>query len=95
MTIERCLSGICFVAVDTTVPKFFGFSEFLAALALMVVVWTTTDIRYRFRIATAPLPLHRLTFVSIGSVGVLTLLTDLWRAEGWLVPEGELLTPAI
>jgi len=61
----------------------------------MVVVWTTAGIRYRFRIATAPLPLYPLTFVFIASVGVLTLLTDLWRAEGWLVPRGHLLTPAI
>ena len=95
MTLERCLGEICFVAVDMTAPKFFGFSEYLAALALMVVVWTTTDIRYRFRIATAPLPLHRLTFASIASVGILTLFTDLWRAEGWLVPRGSILTPAI
>ena len=95
MSLETCHSGLCFVAVDVAAPKFFGFSEYLSALALMVVVWTTTDIRYRFRIATAPLPLHRLTFVSITSVGVLTLLTDLWRAEGWLVPRGSILTPAI
>lgn len=61
----------------------------------MVLVWMTTDVRYRFRIATAPLPLHRLTFASIASVGALTLFTDLWRAEGWLVPRGSLLTPAI
>ena len=92
---EQCLGRLCFVPLDTSAPKFFGFSEYLAALALMVVVWTTSDIRYRFRIATAPLPLHRLTFASIASVGVLTLLTDLWRAGAWLVPEGNLLTPAI
>jgi hypothetical protein len=30
----------------------------------------------------------------VATVGVLTLLTDLWRAEGWLVPRGSLLTPA-
>ena len=95
MTVQPCLGDLCFVAVDVTTPKFFGFSEYLAALALMVVVWTTTDIRYRFRIATAPLPLHRLTFASIASVGVLTLLTDLWRTEGWFVPRGNILTPAI
>lgn len=61
----------------------------------MAVVWMTTDMRYRFRIETAPLPLHRLTFTSIASVGILALVTDLWRAEGWLVPRGSLLTPAI
>jgi len=30
----------------------------------------------------------------VAAVGVLTLLTDLWRAQGWLVPAGNLLTPA-
>ena len=93
--IEQCLGELCFVPLDPASPKFFGFSEYLAALALMVVVWTTSDIRYRFRIATAPLPLHPLTFASIALVGVLTLMTDLWRAEGWLVPAGSILTPAI
>ena len=83
-----------FVPLDASAPKFFGFSEYLAALALMAVVWMTTDIRYRFRVETAPLPLHRLTFTSIASVGTLALVTDLWRAEGWLVPRGSLLTPA-
>lgn len=95
MNIDQCIGSICFVPLEALAPKFFGFSEYLAALALMVVVWTTTDIRYRFRIATAPLPLHRVTFVSITSVGFLTLITDLWRAEEWLVPKGNLITPEI
>jgi hypothetical protein len=94
MISDRCFAGICFVALDPTAPKFFGFSEFLAALALMVLVWTTTDIRYRFRIATAPVPLYRMTYWVVVGVGSLTLLTDLWRAGGWLVPRGPLLTPA-
>ena len=81
--------------LDPAAPKFFGFSEYLAALALMILVWTTTDVRSRFRIATAPIPLHLLSFGTIAFVGAGTLLTDLWRAEGWLVPSGRLLTPAI
>ncbi len=92
MATERCIAGICFIALDPAGPKFFGFSEFLAALALMILVWTTTDIRYRFRIATAPIPLYRLTFWVVAGIGSLTLLTDLWRASGWLVPRGQVLT---
>jgi hypothetical protein len=95
VNIDQCLLSVCFVPLEASAPKFFGFSEYLAALALMVVVWTTTDIRYRFRIATAPLPLHRLTFASIAFVGVLTLMTDLWRAGEWLVPVGKVMTPAV
>lgn len=93
MTTNMCITAICFVAVDPTSPKFFGFSEFLASLALMVLVWTTTDVRYRFRIATAPVPLYRLTFGVVAGIGTLTLFTDLWRAGGWLVPRGPVLTP--
>jgi hypothetical protein len=91
---EYCYRVACFVPLDANTPKLFGFSEFLAALALMVLAWTIADVRYRFRVRTAPLPLHGLTFVMVGSVGVLALLTDLWRAEQWLVPRGHLVSPS-
>jgi hypothetical protein len=62
---------------------------------MMLLAWTTADVRYRFRILTAPLPLQSVTFYVVASIGILTLLTDLWRAQQWLVPSGGLLTPAI
>jgi len=83
-----------FFSLDANDPKFFGFSEFLAGLALMVLAWTIADIRYRFRIKTAPIPLERITFGVVTALGVLTLLTDLWRAERWLVPRGNLISPS-
>lgn len=88
MTIEKCLMGICIelAPIDAIAPKFFGFSEFLTSLALMVLAWTTSDVRYRFRIDCAPIPLKGITFGVVVIVGMLTLLTDLWRAERWLVP---------
>lgn len=87
MTIEQCCMGIfCFAPIDTSVPKFFGFSEFLTSLALMVLAWTTSDVRYRFRILSAPISLQHRAFKIVTTVGVLTLLTDLWRAEQWPVP---------
>ena len=85
---------IRFISLDANAPKLFGFSEFLASLALMVLAWTIADVRYRFRLMTTPLPLQKITFIMIAGVGILTLLTDLWRAEEWLVPAGNLLTPA-
>lgn len=94
MAAEQCLWGICFIQVDESGQKFFGFSEFLAGLALMVLVWTIADIRYRFRVRVAPIPLQGITFSVVAAVGILTLLTDLWRAEQWFVPKGNLLTPA-
>lgn len=95
MPIEQCIAGICFTPLDPAAPKFFGFGEFLSALALLVLVWTTTDTRYRFRIATAAVPLQHWTFAAVAVVGSLTLLTDLWRAEEWMVPKGHMITPAI
>jgi len=89
-----CFGPISFVPLDASDPKFFGFSEFLAGLALMVLAWTIADIRYRFRVRTAPLPLQGTTFAVVAAVGALTLLTDLWRAQEWLVPQGNILTPA-
>lgn len=61
----------------------FGFGEFLAALALLVLVYTASDQRYRFRIATAPIPLRALTFWAIVVIGSCSLLLDVWYAEGW------------
>ena len=90
----QCIWGICFASLDANSPKFFGFAEFLAALALAVLAWTTTDVRYRFRAYTAPIPLHGLTFGMVMCVGTLTLLTDLWRAEQWPVPIGQVISPA-
>ncbi len=58
------------------------------------MAWTIADVRYRFRLRTAPLPLQGLTFTIVGAVGCLALLTDWWRAEQWLVPKGSLITPA-
>lgn len=94
MSSDYCYGFVCFVPLDANAPKFFGFSEFLAGLALMVLAWTIADVRYRFRVRTAPLPLQGITFTVVAAVGVLTLLTDLWRAEQWLVPRGNVLTPA-
>ena len=94
MSAEQCFVGVCFIPLDASGQKFFGFSEFLAALALMVLAWTIADVRYRFRVRTAPIPLQGVTFSVVTAVGILTLLTDLWRAEQWLVPKGSILTPA-
>jgi hypothetical protein len=95
MVTTTCIHGICFYALDPDSPKFFGFAEYLAAMALLVLAWTIADARYQFRIETAPLPLQRIAFVNVALVGILSLLTDLWRAQGWLVPVGGPLTPAI
>ncbi|MGH8109534.1 MAG: hypothetical protein ACREO1_12570, partial [Arenimonas sp.] len=92
MSAENCFWGICFVPIDAGSETFFGFSEYLTGLALLVLAWTIADVRYHFRVRTAPLPLEGLTFGVVGVVGILTLISDWWRAEHWHVPEGNLLT---
>lgn len=89
-----CFREICFHQLSASDPKLFGFAEFLTGLALMVVVWTIADVRYRFRIAIAPLPLLRGTFVAVACLGLLTLITDVWRARGGYVPDSSVMTSA-
>ena len=92
--VEKCVVGVCFTALDPGAPKFFGFAEYLTGIALMVIAWTIGDVRYRFRVRIAPIPLMGITYWVVSAVGILTLLTDLWRAQGWLVPRGNIFSPA-
>lgn len=45
------LLDIRFVPLDPDSPRFFGFGEFLAGLARMVVAWTIARVRHRFRLS--------------------------------------------
>lgn len=93
MLSPHCWHSICAFPLSKDGAKIFGYPEFLAALALMVLAWTVGDVQYRFRGRIAPVPLQTLTFYSITIIGVLSLLTDLWRAEEWYVLGPGLLTP--
>lgn len=66
----------------------FGFPEFLTALALLVLVFTVGDVRYRFRIAVAPVPLSRIAFISALVIGLATLVVDAWYGENWPMMAG-------
>ena len=82
------LLGVCFVApAINSSSSIFGFAEFIAALALLVVVYTVADFRYRFRISVAPIPLFPITFICIGLIGVGTLVTDIWLHDKLPVPD--------
>lgn len=86
MSAESCWGLICFVPIDAMKVKIFGFAEFLAALALLAVLYTVTDIRYKFRVAVAPGFLYPATFGLIVFIGLATLMTEVWVAQKWLVP---------
>lgn len=90
---EVCYAFICFVPpVKSDIPRIFGFAEFIAALALLVITYTLVDVRYRFRLAIAPSPLYRRTFGVIGFIGAATLLSEVWLAQGWWLPKTAYLT---
>lgn len=88
------LFGICLVPVKGT-ASIFGFRDFIAALALLVIIYTISDIRYRFRVAVAPIPLFKISYALISVIGFGTLLTDIWISERWLVPSTSFITTAI
>lgn len=87
--------GICFVqpSVSAGDLSIFRFADFVTALAMLVVIYTVGDVRYRFRIAVAPTALYTETFVLIGVIGFGTLMTDLWVRQGWLIPYSYLTEP--
>tara|TARA_A100000171_G_C2130113_1_gene146132 strand:- start:663 stop:2495 length:1833 start_codon:yes stop_codon:yes gene_type:complete len=82
---EECayqILNLCFYTpTDKATASIFGFAEFIAALALLVVVYTITDVRYKFRIRTARLPLLKMAFFVISIVGFGSLITDFWMAS--------------
>lgn len=87
MKCETVIAGICLTRPPiNSGDGIFGFAEFLAALALLVLVFNSTDYLYRFRISVAPIPMFPITFMSTIVIGVGTLLTDIWFAELLLAP---------
>ena len=98
MNCDSVLLGICLVkqatSTSTFQPSLFAFPQFMSALALLAVVYTVTDIRYRFRVSVTPIPLFGLTLPLLIAIGLATLLTDVWLREGWLVPNIPFLTAA-
>jgi hypothetical protein len=85
--------GFCLVPVSGA-ASLFGFKDFIAAIALLIVVYTVSDIRYRFRVSVAPTPLFGITYALIIFIGFGTLATDIWISAKWLVPDS-LITTAI
>ncbi|HAU0239642.1 TPA: hypothetical protein ACT9MC_001126 [Legionella pneumophila] len=75
-----------FVNAAESKGSIFGFAEFISALALLVIVYTVTDIRYKFRVSVAPIPLFRITYYSIIIIGITALFSDVWFAKQYLLP---------
>ncbi len=80
--------GVCLIK-PTGSPdiSIFGFSEFVTALALLTLVYTISDFKYKFRLAIAPFHLWDIAFVSMAAIGGITLLVDVWSASLWPIPD--------
>jgi len=61
----------------------FSFTHFLSALALLVALYAITDIRYKFRLRIAPIPLFATTYIAMIIIGIGTLVIDVWSASQW------------
>jgi hypothetical protein len=77
---------MCLVIPPEQSGGIFGFTEFVTAFALLVLIYTMSEVQYRFRVATAPLPLWRITYWLSAFIGFGTLITDLWFAERFPTP---------
>jgi len=77
---------LCWVTPGQTDAGIFGFSVFVTAIALLVVIYTVSGVRHQFRISAAPIPLRSLTFYICGFIGIGTLDTDLLFANHVLLP---------
>lgn len=77
---------MCLVVPPEQSGGIFGFTEFVTAFALLVLIYTMSEVQYRFRVATAPLPLWRITYWLSAFIGLGTLTTDLWFAERFPIP---------
>lgn len=78
---------LCLSTPQNVGAGIFGFAEFIQALALLVLVYTFTDFRYKFRIEIAPLPVKSITFNATWIIGVGSLFSDFWYQSEYLVPE--------
>jgi len=83
MNCDYELIGMCLTKARDGGPSIFGFPDFLTALALLALAFSSSDALYRFKIEIAPLPLRRIAFFASVIIGSGSLATDLWFAASW------------
>jgi hypothetical protein len=64
----------------------FSFAQFLTTFGLLMVVYTLSDVRYRFRIQIAPIRLVSFTYLISIAIGIGTLVTGVWFEAKWPLP---------
>lgn len=64
----------------------FGFGEYVSALALLIIVYTTTNSVYKFRLTIVPVSIRNISFILLIVIGMGTLLMEVWFSSSWLIP---------
>jgi hypothetical protein len=83
MNCNHEVMGICLTKAQDAGPSIFGFPDFLTALALLALAFSSSDALYRFKIEIAPIPLRLIAFLASVIIGGGSLMTDFWFATGW------------
>ncbi len=84
--LSNCWKIFCLVETAGQNANIFGFAEFVQAFALLVLVYTVSDSRSRYRVSIAPIRLGILIFCSSATIGLGTLITDVWFSQEWKLP---------
>ena len=65
-------------AMPASSGSVFEFAQYLASLALFMVVMTASDFRYRYRLSLTRMDLRRVGFWIAFGIGITFWLTDVW-----------------
>ena len=61
----------------------FGVSDYLAAFALLLVIYTISDYRNKLRLSLAPFPIYKLGFWIFLCVFFVKAIVELWFFQSW------------
>lgn len=64
---------------------FFGFTTFLTGIAFLLMAWTTSDYKYRFRLYISSLSPKSLSTITI-FLGISVLICDFFASMEWISP---------
>lgn len=68
-----------------TYSTFFGFTTFLTGVAFLLMAWTTSDYKYRFRLFVSSLSPRSLLYITI-FLGFTVLVCDFFASMEWISP---------
>ena len=87
MICESDWLGLCWQkAHDINQETIFDFKDFVAALALLIIIFTISDSRYRFRLSVSSVNIPIMIYIFGPAIGIFSLMVTLWFARSWLLP---------